>query len=212
MTQTEHTAASQPASLPVPTDRSLDERSRRAREEPMAVHAFGTNVYEVETDHDASYLVDVAAARCTCPDHVFRDARCKHLRRVAIEITAGRVPPPGQLAFACPECGTESFAPSDTDVAVYCEAHRLRPGDVVNDRETGADVVVVATSDRHADAVEIRGQDTTVAGYETNSNYSDDDPVVAAVYPESVTVSSDGATPASLKVYLFPRSRLEQVG
>jgi hypothetical protein len=211
MTHAEHTAASQPASLPVPAGRSLDERSRRAREDPMAVHAFGTNVYEVETDHDASYLVDVAAARCTCPDHVFRDARCKHLRRVAIEITEGRVPPPGQLAFACPVCGTESFAPSDTDVAVYCDAHRLRPGDVVNDRETGTDVVVVAASDRRADEVGIRGQDATVAGYETNADYPDDDPVVAAVYPESVTVTRDGATPDSLKVYLFPRSRLEQV-
>lgn len=73
---------------------ALEDRSARAWTEPMAVRPLGDGRYVVETGRDATYVVDIEAGRCSCPDHEIRGARCKHLRRVAIEITSGRLPTP----------------------------------------------------------------------------------------------------------------------
>ncbi len=175
----------------------------------MAVRAFGTNLYEVTTE-GGSYLVDVGAGRCGCPDFLFRDAHCKHLRRVAIEITEGRVPPPGHVAVDCGDCGREVYVRSDeAGGRHYCEAHRLVVGDTVRDRETGQRLVVVSGPSRRADAVHIDDGET-VADHPTNEGYSSTDPVVGAVYPGG-RITEDGPRPDSLQVYSFPRSRLRKV-
>ncbi|WP_439028249.1 SWIM zinc finger family protein [Haloarchaeobius sp. DT45] len=207
MTHTRNTPASQKTNLPVPSGAHLDERSRRAREEPMSVTAFGADVYEVETEADHRYLVNVVAGRCTCPDHVFRDERCKHLRRVAIEITDGRVPPPGYVAAPCAVCEETVFVQTASDDPHLCPRHRLQRGDVARDRETGGMVLVVAVSNRRADEVRIPSQDCTVAEYVTNRGYPASDPVVSAVYP-AIRVTRHGPEPESLRVYSFPVSRL----
>ncbi|MCT9095096.1 SWIM zinc finger family protein [Haloarchaeobius sp. HME9146] len=207
MTHTRSTPASQKTNLPVPSDAHLDERSRRAREEPMLVTAFGGDVYEVETEPGHRYLANVVAGRCTCPDHLFRDARCKHLRRVAIEITEGRVPPPGHVAVPCAVCSEEVFVRTASADPHLCPRHRFQRGDVARDRETGGLVLVVAVSNRRADEVRIPSQDCTVAEYATNRAYPASDPVVSAVYP-AVRVTGDGPAPESLRVYSFPVSRL----
>ncbi|WP_435359784.1 SWIM zinc finger family protein [Haloarchaeobius sp. DFWS5] len=191
----------------MPTNAHLDERSRRAREEPMAVHAFGTTLYEVETETGHTYLVDVATRRCTCPDHAFRDERCKHLRRVAIEITEGSVPPPGHRAVTCAVCADGLFVPVDALEPHLCERHRFERGDLAVDRETGGTVLVLGVSPRHADEVRIPAHDCTVAEYATNRGYPADDPVVSAVFP-TVDVERGGVKPDSLRVYTFPVSRL----
>ena len=209
MTHSAHTPASRKESLPVPPDETLDDRSRRAREERMAVTAFGTNVYEVASESGYTYLVDVGAGRCTCPDHVIRGERCKHLRRVAIEITEGRVPPPGHVARSCRVCGDETFVRNDADPPFYCDRHRLSVGDRVRDRETGVSVVVVSVSDRRADEVTVTATGELVADYAGNEGYPRDDPVVGVVYPESVRMTPEGARPPELRVYSFPYSRLE---
>jgi len=159
----------------------------------MAVRAFGTHLYEVHTE-GGDYLVDVGAGRCTCPDFLFRDARCKHLRRAAIEITAGRVPPPGHVAVDCRDCGREVYVPNArADGHHYCDRHRL---------------VVVAGPDRRADAVDL--EEDTVANHPTNEAYDPADAVVGAVYPGG-RITADGPRPETLRVYAFPRSRLRKV-
>ncbi|MFP8890888.1 SWIM zinc finger family protein [Natrialbaceae archaeon A-CW2] len=208
-----HTIASPKTSLSLPVGPSLPDRSRRARGEPMSVLALGSGLYEVETADGTTYLVDLEAGRCTCPDHVFRDARCKHVRRVAIEITEGRTPPPGQVAVPCFDCGEPAFIDetrAPTEELAYCLAHRLRPGDRVRDRETEDQLVVVGQSRRPADEVVIDAADSTVAAYPTNRGYSPTVPVVGAVYPHA-TIDAAGPTPKSLRVYVFPRTRLEKL-
>lgn len=212
-----NTTASPKAPLSLPATSHLEDRSVRARVEPMAVLALGDGLYEVESASGATYLIDLAAGRCTCPDHVFRDARCKHVRRVAIEITEGRSPPPGRVSLPCFDCDESVFVGEDgpeatNDAPPYCDDHVVYPGDRVRDRETGDQLTVVDVSNRRADAVRIttRDAETTVADYATNANYDGNVPVVGAIYPHA-TVASNGPVPESLRVYVFPRTRLEKV-
>ncbi len=204
-----NTTASPKTPLPVPTSDHLEERSRRARTEAMSVLPLGDGLYEIESASDHTYLVDLEAGRCTCPDHVFRDVRCKHIRRVAIEITHGRTPPPGKLSVTCHDCGETTFVDEDAAEPFYCEVHTIYPGDAVVDRETDDRLTVVDVSELRADAVTISDRETTVADYATNEGYEPDVPVVGAVYPHA-TVATNGVIPDSLKVYVFPRTRLEK--
>ncbi len=210
-----NTTASPPTSLPLPATARLEDRSVRARVEPMSVLPLGGGLYEVETASGSTYLIDLPAGRCTCPDHVFRNARCKHVRRVAIEITEKRSPPPGKIDVPCFDCAEPVFVDEDAPEAKrakpsYCPNHTISPGDRVRDRETGDRLTVVDVSERRADAVRIRSAETTVADYATNSRYDPDVPVVGAVYPHA-TVARNGPVPKSLRVYVFPRTRLEKV-
>ncbi len=195
------------ASLP-PVEGVTDIRSQRARMERMAVTPLGGGVYEVESQSGHTYSVDLPGGRCTCPDHNFRGVRCKHIRRVAMEVTEGRVPPPGQRAVACRNCGDELFV-GETDPGPHvCEECELEPGETVVDRETGDLLVVVRTTPRRADEVEITGHDCTVAEYANNEAYRPDDVVVEAMYPVPAGLGSDEMKPHHLRRYSFPRGRL----
>jgi hypothetical protein len=107
---------------PADGDVELSPRGRRAREMAAAVDHQGGPLYEVRTRGD-EYRVNLEAGTCECPDHEHRGARCKHLRRVAIEVTDGEVPPPtaprvtehlehpdqgGARYYRCEACGRES--------------------------------------------------------------------------------------------------------
>lgn len=72
-----------------------DGRTRRALTEDMRVH-FGERGprYVVDSESGSTYHVDVESETCTCPDHERRAIRCKHLRRVDLEVRAGLVPGP----------------------------------------------------------------------------------------------------------------------
>ncbi|UPV75427.1 SWIM zinc finger family protein [Halorussus limi] len=205
----ENTTASERtrASLP-PADGVTDLRSQRARMERMAVTALGGGVYEVESQTGNTYSVDLLGGRCTCPDHNFRHVRCKHIRRVAMEVTAGLVPPPGKRAVACRNCGDEIFVDETESGPHFCEECNLEPGDTVVDRETGDLLVVIRTTNRRADEVEITGHDCTVAAYSTNEGYRDDDVVVEAMYPVPAGLGPDDLEPTHLRRYSFPRGRL----
>lgn len=75
---------------------SIDEpRTRRALSEDMTVR-FGErgSIYLVESESGTTYTVDIEAETCTCPDFRKRDVRCKHLRRVNLEIRTGVSPKP----------------------------------------------------------------------------------------------------------------------
>ena len=184
-----------------PDPRALSDRGMRAWVERMAVRSLGER-YAVDSESGATYVVDPVAGTCTCPDHQMRGETCKHLRRVAIEITAERVPPPGEHRATCAVCGTETFTPAESDPPVLCESCSLTPGVVVLDRETGDRLVVTAVTPRRADETTIDAADRTVADYPTNEGYPDDDIVVEAVYATDIARRDDP------RQYSFPHSRL----
>ncbi|WP_420871461.1 hypothetical protein [Halomicrobium salinisoli] len=71
-------------------------RTERAKTEDMDVSLLKKGgIYEVHSASDSYYDVDVVSGECSCPDTA---DRCKHLRRVDLEIRAGLVPrPDGRL-------------------------------------------------------------------------------------------------------------------
>jgi len=189
-----------------------DIRSQRARMERMAVTPLGGGVYEVGSQSGNVYSVDLPGGRCTCPDHNFRGVRCKHLRRVAMEVNEGLVPPPGKEAVACANCGGKTFVDETADGPHFCEECDLQPGEAVVDRETGDLLVVVRTTDRRADEVTIPNVGCTVAEYATNEGYRADDVVVEAMYPVPAGIGRDDLKPHHLRRYSFPRGRLARRG
>lgn len=202
MTHLEHTSASAKKRPLAPDVGRLDDRSARAWTEPMAVTPLGRGRYAVDAASGNRYVVNLREHRCTCPDASIRGETCKHLRRVAIEITRHEVPPPGKREGQCAACGHDRFLPEDGPA--LCVNCRFEAGDVVRDRETGNRMVVVETTDDPADEWVVEGTDTTVADYETNHGYPRDDPVVEVVYP----FSGDRRF-SELKRYAFPHSRLD---
>lgn len=194
MTHTRNTPASRKQSL-APDLAEMPEQAARAWTERMAVAALGEGRYAVDSQSGARYVVSLPESRCSCPDHSLRDERCKHLRRVAIEITERRVPPPGFRVADCLDCGRETFVPEKRQLPL-CAYCALEYGERVRDRETGDLLTVVRTTDRRADEVEIRATGSTVAAHPTNRAYDPAEPVVEAVYP------------GSERRYSFPRSRL----
>jgi len=185
-----------------PDLRALSQRAVRAWTERMAVRPLG-DAYAVDSESGATYVVDPVEGTCTCPDRQLRGETCKHLRRVAIEITAERVPPPGHRREQCVACGTETFAPTDAEEPPLCSACALEPGEVVVDRKTGGRLVVVRVRPDRADEVMIPETNTTVADYSTNQGYPPGDIVVEAVYAGAVSRE----TP---RRYSFPLSRLQR--
>ncbi|RKS81529.1 SWIM zinc finger protein [Haloarcula quadrata] len=61
----------------------LEQRDVRALTEYMTTLPLWGDVYSVTTESGSEYRVDAFEGRCTCPDHDYREVRCKHIRRVA---------------------------------------------------------------------------------------------------------------------------------
>ncbi|WP_435155544.1 SWIM zinc finger family protein [Haladaptatus sp. DFWS20] len=207
-----NTAASRKVSLaPLADTGETDPRSQRARAERMAVTPLGGGLYEVESQSDHTYFADLLGGRCTCPDHMMRGVRCKHIRRVAIEINEGRVPPPGKEAVECARCESVVFVDErKADAVHFCDHCELQPGEPVIDRRTGDLMVVVRMPGFRADSVEVPGKDCTVAEYPMNEGYPADDPVVEVLYPIPAGLRPEQLQPSHLRHYSFPRSRLRR--
>lgn len=185
-------------------------RSRRARLEPMAVRPLRDGRYAVETD-SGTYVVDLDDRTCTCPDHAIRGQRCKHLRRVAVEVTTDRLPAPDERTVICAVCGAPAYRPEAEDGAPLCDRHRPAPGDLVRDRETDSLLVVTAVTAERADERVVPGEGRTVADFETNDGYGDHEPVIEAVYLASLPATPTAADLRDRKRYAFPASRLVPV-
>ncbi|WP_246403978.1 SWIM zinc finger family protein [Halobellus ruber] len=154
-----------------------------------------------------TYVVDAERATCTCPDSTIRGARCKHVRRVAIEIDAGTVPAPDERERPCAVCGGPAFVAADADGPALCARHDHAPGDLVADRETGNLLVVASATGRRADDVRT-DENRLVADYDTNAAYGRHEPVFAARYVDALP-GRRAAAPG--RTYLFPASRLRPV-
>ena len=180
----------------------LDEQSRRAWTEPMAVKPFG-GAYIVDCEDDGTHFVTLGEANCSCGGSE-GERRCKHVRRVAIEINLGRVPPPSERSVACQGCGSEVSVSVADDPPHLCPACDAEPGDLVVDREgdPNTPLLVVSPPGHPANEVGIPGAGVTVADYPGNGNYPDGAPVVEAVFPQSVS------TDRPPRRYLFPVPRL----
>ena len=78
------------------TESDLEPRTRRARTEDMLVALRKTGgIYTVRGESGNTYRVDIAQNECTCPDQQRSSVdRCKHLRRVDIELRNRTVPTP----------------------------------------------------------------------------------------------------------------------
>jgi len=171
----------------------------------MAVVPLGGGRYDVVVRGGAAYTVDLPAGSCTCPDHTYRGSRCKHLRRVAIDVTEGRIPAPNERDADCAACGDPLFVDAAEPDPVYCETCTLQPGTFVRDRERGDLLVVVETTRRRAR--DVRVGDHTVADYPTNEGYDPDDVVVDVVYPLR-GVTAERLRERPVRAYAFPRGRL----
>lgn len=64
----------------VPAD--FEDCDVRAAAEYLAVHRVAPALYLVYSEQGSEYVVEPAAGHCTCPDHRYNGAACKHLRRV----------------------------------------------------------------------------------------------------------------------------------
>jgi hypothetical protein len=75
---------------------TVDPRTRRARNEAMEVSLRQTGgIYTVHSESENTYRVDITRNECTCPDQQKPEIeRCKHLRRVDMEIRHRTVPTP----------------------------------------------------------------------------------------------------------------------
>lgn len=198
MSHTEPPAADELVA-PAPDPGTLSDRGLRAWTERMAVHLLD-EAYVVDSQSGKRYVVDPASGSCSCPDARMCGETCEHLRRVALETTAGRVQPPGDSP-TCRSCGGETVTTEDPPA--LCEVCVLDPGDVALDRETGDRLVVVRVSPRRVSEVEIAATDTTVASHPSNEGYPRGDPVVEAVYATDVARRDDP------RRYAFPPARLE---
>jgi len=202
MTLIEPSDAAEPTAL-APDPAALPDRAARAWTERMAVARREDDSYAVTSESGHTYRVDLRERSCSCPDHRIRGERCKHLRRVAIEITARRVAPPGHERARCDACGTVIFVGRESSPH-RCRRCLLVAGDVVLDRETGDRLVVARVTDDRADERLVESTGETVAEYDRNEGYPDDDIVVEATY------LSDAARSGKQRRYAFPRSRLDR--
>lgn len=180
----------------------LDEQSRRAWTEPMSVKPFG-GAYLVDCDDEPTRFVRLGDSNCSCGG-TDGDDRCKHVRRVAIEINIGRVPPPSGRSIPCQGCGTAVDVSVADDLPHLCPECNVEPGDLVVDREGDANtpLLVVSGPGLPADEVTVPEADVSVAEYSGNDDYRSSAPVVEAVFPQSVS------TDRPPRRYLFPVPRL----
>lgn len=201
----------------------------------MTIRTMRDGRFVVETD-GGTYVVDLEAASCTCPDASIRETQCKHLRRVRFDLDRGAIDPPASLELVCAVCG-DRYDAADGG-ALLCSRHRPERGEFVRDRETGALCVVLGgttvradeyypietgSPERPRETEEQRSSqnaetdtgkrrspgDRTVSEYPTNEAYGDHEPVILAAYADSFGPAS---TIDSVPGYAFPASRLVRLG
>ncbi|MDG5776606.1 SWIM zinc finger family protein [Haloarculaceae archaeon H-GB2-1] len=180
-------------------DDELDETSRRAWTEAMSVRPFGDS-YLVDAE-DGTHFVSLGESNCSCDA---ANDPCKHIRRVAIEINIGRLPPPDGRTVECPGCGDDVPISAAQESPTLCRDCDLQPGDLVVDAEGSPEtpLIVVSSPGPPAELVPVSDAECTVADYPGNGDYDSEVPVVEVIYPQAVS------TDRPPRRYLFPVTRL----
>jgi len=98
---------------------AVDSRTRRARTEDMAVALRKAGgIYTVEGESGNQYRVDISRGECTCPDQQKSSVdRCKHIRRVELELRNRTIPTPdGRLPDRPMADGGAGTVETDTEI------------------------------------------------------------------------------------------------
>jgi len=88
-------------------------------------------LYLVVTESGGSYTVDGREGRCTCPDAEYRDATCKHQRRVAFATGARSVPTWVDRDAVDDHLGEHVTASADADTETDALAVATDGGEIV---------------------------------------------------------------------------------
>lgn len=70
----------------------MNDADIRALTEYLTVIPDAPGMYEVVSHSGSTYTVDGRDGACTCPDHEYRDRRCKHIARVELETGRKAIP------------------------------------------------------------------------------------------------------------------------
>lgn len=97
---------------------AIEPRTRRAQREDMLVALRQSGgIYTVRGESENTYRVDIATGECSCPDQQKTSTeRCKHLRRVELEIRNRTVPTPDGRLPERPVADGGTGADLETDV------------------------------------------------------------------------------------------------
>ena len=74
---------------------AVADRDRRAAEEYLTTVEFAPGLYHVYSEVGTEYTIGpgLRFGACDCPDSVHRNVKCKHIRRVEMEIGVRPIPP-----------------------------------------------------------------------------------------------------------------------
>lgn len=121
------------------SEAQIDERDVRALQQYLTVlddvgRARGADdLYLVTSESGSEYLVDAREQTCECPDHEYRNVRCKHIRRVAF--ATGAEPIPTSVDDVDPQLGMHVEAAPATDggmIVAEDDAEILEDADAVD--------------------------------------------------------------------------------
>ena len=187
-----------------PDEALLDEESRNAWTQSMSIRPFG-ETYLVDCHEGGTHVVLLQESNCSCGESNPGDP-CRHVRRVAIEINIGRLPPPSAERVPCQGCETEMPVGARDDPPYLCQDCRLEPGSVVLDEQGDPEtpLLVVSYPGGAAHDVAVPTENCTVADYAGNEKYPSTAPVVEAISPYAVSLSRPP------RRYLYPVARLKK--
>jgi|APHM01.1.fsa_nt_gi hypothetical protein len=153
----------------------LDDRTERALTERMGILPQGGDLYTVVGENhpdreQSEYTVDLRRGRCSCADSEYRDATCKHQRRVLLatgaEAVLAAISPadvPGELGGDHLEGEPEFLAPDGSVLDDDPDRTRVPPAGgvlVYEERDLGRELVGaenVENWDALADGLAARG-------------------------------------------------------
>ena len=71
---------------------AIEDRDRSAATEYLTSVEFVPDMFHVYSQAGTEYTIDLRTASCTCPDAEYRNVRCKHIRRVEMEVGKRPIP------------------------------------------------------------------------------------------------------------------------
>jgi hypothetical protein len=125
-------------------------RTQRACTEDMTIRALLDGRYQVIAQSGQTYFVDLTSGTCSCPDLA---PKCKHLRRVKLDIACGELPHPDECPTDADLAASEPSRTLSTPTPATPLADGGQPADTDHESETVQPSLVIcrAISDRIQD-------------------------------------------------------------